>query len=113
MALSMQYREKMNEIHEKAKDPMTKKLAMNRELVADLKKSLPEEQARQFTRAYNKQAFPEVFNDQKSAEAYLEKAAKLSDLSDEQRQGIETVRAEFQQTYDALSQQMICVLLGS
>jgi hypothetical protein len=57
--------------------------------------------------AYNRKAFPEVFRDPGSAEPRIDAALALTDLTDTQRDQIQSIAAEFHDAYATLCNQMI------
>lgn len=86
-----------------------------RQAIADLNKSslatlsgmLPAGQAQSLRRAYNREAFPGVFRDPRSAEPHLAAALALGDLTEQQRSTIQEVAAEFHGAYDQMCERML------
>ncbi len=68
---------------------------LNRATLEALAAALSPQDAEALREAYNTAAFPEIYVDPKAADRFLAAALELSDLTSEQRNGIDAIRAEY------------------
>jgi hypothetical protein len=108
-AMGLEYMELAKKLAEKSEPLVKRQLELNRGLLTDLEAALPTEHARDLRRSYNRLAFPQVFQDAKSAEPFLERATKLSDLDDTQRGSIQQALEEYRQVYNDHSDSMVAI----
>jgi hypothetical protein len=60
-------------------------------------------------RAYQRQAFPDIFDDPLTPAARLDAALELTDLTPQQRSALGEIGAEFRGAYEAILQQMVAL----
>jgi hypothetical protein len=82
---------------------------LNRAALDALAALLPGDTAYALRADFNRAAFPNVYTDPMSVERQLNQAAKLPDLTDEQRRGITELAAEYRPAYTSVCEQMIQV----
>ena len=82
-------------------------IQINRETLERILKTLDGPTGQALRIAYNRKAFPSIYNNPESAERFLLAAAKLPYLSDPQRGSIQTISREYQDAYDALGGQIV------
>ena len=82
-------------------------IQINRETLQRILQTLAGPSGRALQRAYNRKAFPSVYNSPESADRSIMAAGRLADLSDQQRKAIQTISREYQDAYDALGAQMV------
>lgn len=81
-------------------------IQINRETLQRILQTLAGPTGQALQRAYNRKAFPSVYNNPESAERFITAAARLADLSDHQRKAIQTISREFRDAYEPLGGQM-------
>jgi hypothetical protein len=81
--------------------------SQNRASLEKIKTLLPEAQAQELQRTYNRKAFASVYRDTRSAERHLTAALALEDLTSQQRTQVQEITAEFQSNYDAISEKLV------
>ena len=81
--------------------------ALNRTTLDSLLALLPDQQAADLKRAYQRKAFADVFVDERSAEPHLLAANELPDLTAEQRGKVQEIAIEFRVIYDEICQKMV------
>lgn len=87
-----------------ATDAMTE---LNRRTLDSLAERLPQAEATSLRRAFERQAYPEVFNDPGSLEPRLAAIFELPDLSESQRTRIMELAADYRRSYSQVSDRMI------
>lgn len=92
---------------------LTARRDATRTALADVRAAISQGSAAKVRRAFNRDAFPNVFNDRDSAERLLTRALTLSDLDDVQRVAIQSLERNFLEQYDALSDRMLAELADS
>ncbi len=92
---------------ERSKEALAKRKSLNKEIFETIDAALSPAEAKKVIRAFNRQAYPDVFNDTKSAEKFLEQARALKDLSDSQVRALDAATKEFSEEYDRISAEMI------
>jgi hypothetical protein len=80
---------------------------LNRATLERLGALLEPQSADRLRHAYNRKAFPDVFRDPRSAGPRIDAALALTDLTDSQRDQLQTIAAEFHGEYDNLCNQLI------
>ena len=79
---------------------------LNRSALDLLCRALPESTAAALRHAYNRRAFPSVYEDPRSAERYLSAAVKLPNLAEGQEQKISSIIEEYRPAYRKLGDEM-------
>lgn len=87
-----------------ATDAMTE---LNRRTLDSLAERLPQAEATLLRRAFERQAYPEVFNDPGALEPRLAAIFELPDLSESQRTRIMELAADYRRSYTQVSDRMI------
>jgi hypothetical protein len=82
-------------------------VALNRAALTRLQQDLSPAAADAVRRSYNRKAYPDVYQDQRSAEPHITAALALNDLSDQQRTQITQMAGEYRISYDQLCDEMI------
>jgi hypothetical protein len=72
-----------------------------------MKSATPEANRAALQLAYDKAAFPMIFNDPRSALPFLDRAAALPDLTADQRTRLDAVRAEYERDYFDACRRMV------
>jgi hypothetical protein len=80
---------------------------LNRQTMKALIDTLPEAAGGSIRRAYDRKAFPSVYNDPVSVDRQLTGALKLDDLTDEQREHLDGLAAAYRPEYERLCQAMV------
>ncbi len=80
---------------------------LNRDSLERVVAQLDATNADALRRAYNKKAFPDIYRDRRSAQPRIDSALALPDLTDQQRDQLQTMAFEYRTAYDALCEQMI------
>lgn len=86
--------------------------ALNRKSLDALLAKLPAETAATVRAAYNRAAFPSVYNDPLSLDRHFNEAAKLPDVGPEQQRRLLDLAAEFRPAYAHLCEQMTEIAAG-
>ncbi|MEE9131385.1 MAG: hypothetical protein V3T84_15310 [Phycisphaerales bacterium] len=81
-------------------------IQINRETLQRILQTLAGPSGQALQRAYNRKAFPSVYNNPESAERFITAAGRLADLSDQQRHAIQTISREYRDAYEPLGGQM-------
>lgn len=81
-------------------------IRINRETLQGILKTLAGPSGQALQRAYNRKAFPSVYNRPESADRFITAAGRLTDLSDRQRHAIQTISREYRDAYEPLGGQM-------
>jgi hypothetical protein len=80
--------------------------AINRDHLARLMSALPPASAERLRVAYNRRAFPSVYADPEAVEPKLRAAARLPDLSSEQRERVQMLLSEYTSSYQGVCDRM-------
>jgi hypothetical protein len=80
--------------------------AINRDHLARLRAAMPPPAAESLRVAYNRRAFPAVFADPDAAEPRLQAAARLAELSSEQRERLQLLAADHGAKYQEICDRM-------
>src|SRR4029079_10719604 len=80
---------------------------VNRDALEALTNLLPTEAAFSFRNDFNRQAYPDIYNDQLSIEKHLRDALKMADLTDDQKRKLGELAAEYQPAYANFCDQMV------
>ncbi len=80
---------------------------LNRNTLERVTGLLETRSAEELRYAYNRKAYPDVFRDPRSAGPRIDAALALTDLTDSQRDQVQTIAAEFRSAYDGLCNQLI------
>jgi hypothetical protein len=113
VALSQKYQDIMKEVGKKAADVRAQIAKLNRQTLEKLLAALPADKSFALRNEFNRQAYPNIFNDGSSVERHLREALKLSDLADDQRRRVSDLAAEYQPAYTNLCDQMVNLTAGS
>ncbi|MCP3905942.1 MAG: hypothetical protein GY715_20140, partial [Planctomycetes bacterium] len=90
-----------------ARDARRALTALNTETLAALRAELPPDTAERLRRAWNRARFPNIFGDRHSAIPMLTRALELPDLSEEQRERVTELVAEFRLGFNDLCEQLV------
>jgi len=101
------FRELMDKEGKASQDAEAVIRTLNQQSLETLQAHLPAEAAQSLRTAYNRSAFPEVFHDQQAADAQINAALSLPDLSDAQRGQINDTAVEYHGAYDDVCRKMI------
>ena len=80
---------------------------LNKATLARLIEALPPDAAQSLRMEYNRKAYPNIYNDSRSAEPHLKAALALEDLSPQQRSQIAEMTQEYRAAYDQLCDQLV------
>ena len=100
------YRLVMEDYGGKAREAGAAIVELNRATLRSLSEALDGEHAATLHSAYNRKAFPNVYDDSQAAERYLTTALKLPNIEDDQGTKISAIIQEFRPAYEDLSNQM-------
>ena len=100
------FRQVMEDYGGKARETGAAIVELNRATLSSLSEALDGEHAAALHSAYNRMAFPSVYEDSQAAERYLTTALKLPNLEDDQGTKISAIIQEFRPAYEDLSNQM-------
>ncbi len=89
------YRDLMNGDGRKAGEARQFMVDLNRTALSTIAGALPEDLAETLRDAYNRTAFPGIYDNPRAAGRYLVAALELTDLESRQRAGIESLHAEY------------------
>jgi len=84
-----------------------------RELLDAVAERLSAEEAKELRRAYDREAFPRVFQDRRSAAPLIERAQQLAELTPAQKEQVETLAAEYDAAYEELCQRLVEIARSS
>jgi hypothetical protein len=82
-------------------------IELNRTTRDELRAVLPAEAAESLRRAYDRDVYPQIYRDPRSAERLIGLALALEDLTPEQRARIAEIATEYRHAYDDLSARMV------
>lgn len=82
-------------------------VTLNKTTLAQLIEALPPASADGLKLAYNKKAYPNVYQDSRSAGSHLTEALALDDLSPQQRSLIDNIALEFRASYEQMCDQLV------
>jgi hypothetical protein len=99
--------EKWREAQSEARQCHTRIATINRETLAQVVAKLPDDAAWTLRYAYNRAAYPDIFDDDTSAEKALAAAYGLDDLTPQQRRRLGELASDFRREYFELSRQMV------
>jgi hypothetical protein len=85
---------------------------LNRQALQQLEPLLDAAAHTSLERAYQRKAFPDIFNDDQAPGVRLDAALALSDLTPQQRGALGQVGAEFRSAYEGLLQQMVSLRMA-
>lgn len=80
---------------------------LNRQTLEKLTNSLPEDAANSLRDAYHRKAFPEIFDDPRSAERVITAVLGRNDLTDQQRISINELSMNYRSEYHDISSEMV------
>jgi hypothetical protein len=86
-------------------------IALNRRTLDEVLAALPREASRAVSQAYDRAAFPTIFEDPAAVDRHLTAAMELDDLSLDQRGQLEELAASYRPEYERLSRAM-CEQVG-
>lgn len=109
MAVGMRYQEIMRDSGRRMGTINKSIVKLNRAALPGLVEALPGDFGRQLRDAYERQAFPQVYDDSHSAQSRIDAALALAELNADQRRDLESIALSFRGGYDELSQQMVAL----
>ncbi len=95
----------MDEMVKKARDVSTKVRDLNRKYAAQLETALPEDKRPEFTTAFKRESFPQVYRPTQTTRV-VDAAAALKDLSDDQKSAIASIRDSYSRDLVTLQKEM-------
>jgi hypothetical protein len=101
------YQEIMSDASEKLGEAARNVAKLNRQTVEALIEALPEAAGSSVRRTYNHKAFPSIYNDPVSVDRHLTRALTLDDLTDEQREYLDSLTEAYRPEYERLCQAMV------
>jgi hypothetical protein len=104
--VAARYQEMLGEPSKRVGEASAAIVKLNRQWLDTIIAKLPPDSAHAVRRAYNRAAFPSVYNDPLALELQLTEAAKLPDLGPEQLRRVNEVAGEFRPAYTNLCEQM-------
>ena len=107
-----QYRQIIGPAMKRSSQASAAIIELNTNTLQKLESALPPDATFALRNSYNAKAFPNVYMDVGSLLDRLAQARTLADLSDDQRQRISDLQAEYQPAYDEISLQMVKAFNG-
>ena len=107
MEYAQRYQEIMGDASEKLGEAGRRVATLNRQMIDELIAALPEEAGRSIRRAYDRKAFPSIYNDPVSVDRHLTEALKLEELTEKQREQLDGLAAAYRPEYERLCQAMV------
>ncbi|MDY7110045.1 MAG: hypothetical protein SYC29_15545 [Planctomycetota bacterium] len=99
--------DKWREAHSEARQCHSRIADINRGTLAQVLAKLPDDAAWTLRYAYSRAAYPDIFDDESSAEPALTATYGLDDLTPQQRRRVSELASEFRREYFQLSRQMV------
>ncbi len=100
------YRDLMEGDGEKADKARRLMVDLNRGALSTLTDALSADSARLLKDAYNRAAFPEIYDNPRAAGRYLVAALELPDVNDQQRTRIESIHAQYEPDFRQVADRM-------
>ncbi|MHC5001490.1 MAG: hypothetical protein ACYTJ0_00030 [Planctomycetota bacterium] len=107
------YRDILESQGRDTRDARRRLIDVNRQTVDRIVAALADEAGAPVRLLYEKRAFPDEFEDSRSAAPRLRAALELPDLTADQRSAIAQISAEFQGEHERLSREMVAVRMNS
>ena len=101
------YRERFEEPTRQASEISRELARINRETLEQILEAIDSDAAFEFRAAYNREAFPTVYNDPVCIDRHLNEARKLSDLTDDQQRMLDELAVEYHPAYRDFCEQLI------
>ncbi|MHC4416653.1 MAG: Spy/CpxP family protein refolding chaperone [Planctomycetota bacterium] len=101
------FRQFTEEYRRQVREAGTPIVELNRATLAAISQDVPAETAAELRQAYNRKAFPGVYQDPQAADRYLAGALKLPGLSDDQRAKISALVDQHRPAYEQMCDQMV------
>ncbi len=101
------YRELFEEPSKRASEISRELARINRETLEQILEAINSDAAFELRAAYNREAFPTVYNDPVCIDRHLNEARKLSDLTDDQQRMLDELAVEYHPAYRDFCEQMI------
>lgn len=105
--LSEAMMEKWREAQDEARDCNKQIVRINRETLEQVLAKLTDDAAWVLRYEYNREAYPDIFDDDESAEDALAATYRLEDLTPPQRQRVNELASDFRRDYFELSRRMV------
>jgi hypothetical protein len=100
-------REQIQSDFSTARDTRAQITGLNRSLLAGIQETLPAQSVDGIRQAYYRQAFTDIYDDERSAMPRLEAAMALNEMTSDQRMALADVASDFRPRYEALCEQMV------
>lgn len=107
MAMGMKYQEMMAAVGKKIAEAATEVSKLNRETIESLLAALDADASYKVRSAYNRKAYPTVYNDDQSVDRQLTYALRLDALTEEQQRALNDLAAEYRPAYNGFCDQMV------
>ncbi len=109
MEMARRYQESMVAASRPVTEAGNALVELNRRTLATVLEALPDTDRSGFRRAYNRAAYPSVYNDVASVEEHLNRALRLEDLTDDQLASLTALAGSYWVEYEAMCQKMIAL----
>lgn len=109
MRIASRYQELMSSVGKQATEANKALAQLNRQALDRVLAAIPIEHADRLREAYNKAAYPTVYEDPAAVTRHLGDALRLNDLTDAQQRRLADLAAEYRPAYAELCDQMIQV----
>jgi hypothetical protein len=113
MGFAAKYQEILGEVTRKVREQNDALTKLNRDAIEKMLTALPVDTAARLRDAYNRRAYPNVFNDDLSLEQRLTAALNLPDLGPDQRSRLNELSVEYRPAYARLCNQMVEIVSAS
>ena len=104
--VASRYQEILGEPSKRVSQASNAIVKLNREWIEKILAKLPSDTSAMVRQAYNRAAFPNVYNDPLALELQLNEAAKLPDLGPEQVRRVNEIAGDYRPAYTNLCEQM-------
>ena len=101
------YGDMFDMVGERLGDSMEAIAQLNRNTMQTLGSQLPDPAAQALQDAYNRRAYPDIFDEERSAEPVIQAALSLTDLTDDQRNRLIGIATSYRQRYRDITDQLI------
>ncbi|MBL9147225.1 MAG: hypothetical protein JNM94_00885 [Phycisphaerae bacterium] len=106
-AAMAKFQEESMKLQTKAEELRRERQKIMTSIFEAMKSAIPEANRDAFQLAYDKAAFPSIFNDPRTALPFLDRASALPDLTPDQRARLDSVRAEYERDYFDACRRMV------
>lgn len=96
-------RDELDKRWNEAREAMTRLRDINKRYSKEIEAALPAELATKWSSEYRREAYPQVYGGQRNAQRRIDAALAMEDLTEAQKQGVNSVKETFTRENDALN----------